>query len=283
MGRATPKTPLLAARSALAATHHGQPRVDGPREALRTLLVVRASAITVRTDAINQLKSLILQAPDALRDRLRSLTSTAQITACRRLRVPAAPPRSTLKSTPCLVLDDAEHRARVAGLRRLANRISTLTAEVHDAETELADLTRALAPGLLAEIGIGPITAAQILVSWSHPKRLRNEAAFAALAGVSPLDASSGRQQRHRLNRNGDRALNRALHTICSHQRTLPSGDQGVRGPPSRPRQHPPRSPPDGQALPRTTHLPSPRSRRRAACRAGIERPARRLTNIGAS
>lgn len=86
-GKSDSKDALLAARSALAATHHGQPRVDGPREALRTLLVVRASAITARTDAINQLKSLILQAPDELRDRLRSLTSAAQIAACRRLRV----------------------------------------------------------------------------------------------------------------------------------------------------------------------------------------------------
>jgi len=214
-GKSDAKDALLAARSALAATHHGQPRVDGPREALRTLLVIRASAITARTDAINQLKSLILQAPDELRDRLRSMTSAAQIAACRRLRVPAAPPRSILKSTPGLVLDDAEHRTRVASMRRLANRIRTLTGEIDDAQTELVDLTRALAPGLLAETGIGPITTAQILVSWSHPKRLRNEAAFAALAGVSPIDASSGRQQRHRLNRNGDRALNRALHTIA--------------------------------------------------------------------
>jgi transposase len=63
--------------------------------------------------------------------------------------------------------------------------------------------------------GVGVITAAQFLVSWSHSKRIRNEAAFAALAGVAPIPASSGMTTRHRLNRSGDRQLNRALHTVA--------------------------------------------------------------------
>ena len=71
-------------------------------------------------------------------------------------------------------------------------------------------------PALLDQPGVGPISAAQLLVSWSHPGRCRSEAAFAALAGVSPLEASSGRITRHRLNRFGDRQLNRALHTIIN-------------------------------------------------------------------
>ena len=71
-----------------------------------------------------------------------------------------------------------------------------------------------MAPVLLAQPGVGPITAAQLLISWSHPGRLRSEAAFAMLAGAAPVEASSGQVIRHRLNRGGDRQLNRALHTI---------------------------------------------------------------------
>jgi transposase len=75
-------------------------------------------------------------------------------------------------------------------------------------------LARAMAPALLVQPGVGPVTAAQVLISWSHPGRLRSEAALAMLAGVAPVEASSGRVIRHRLNRGGDRQLNRALHTI---------------------------------------------------------------------
>jgi transposase len=75
-------------------------------------------------------------------------------------------------------------------------------------------LVRAMAPALLAQPGVGPVTAGQLLISWSHRGRLRSEAAFAMLAGVAPIEASSGRVVRHRLNRGGDRQLNRALHTI---------------------------------------------------------------------
>lgn len=79
----------------------------------------------------------------------------------------------------------------------------------------LADIVNDLAPGLTDQPGIGPISAAQVIVSFSHPGRCRNEAAFAALGGVSPIEASSGQTTRHRLNRGGDRALNRTPHTIA--------------------------------------------------------------------
>jgi transposase len=79
---------------------------------------------------------------------------------------------------------------------------------------ELGVLARGMAPALLAPPGVGPVTGAQVLISWSHPGRLRSEAAFAMLAGAAPIEASSGRVVRHRLNRGGDRQLNRALHTI---------------------------------------------------------------------
>src|SRR5207247_5846902 len=104
-------------------------------------------------------------------------------------------------------------------LRRLARRIQAATVEAAELERELLGHVRALAPALLDEPGVGPIVAAQLIVAWSHRGRLRSEAAFARLAGVAPLPASSGQTIRHRLSRGGDRQLNRALHTIVLHRR----------------------------------------------------------------
>jgi transposase len=95
-----------------------------------------------------------------------------------------------------------------------AQRVLAAHAEAEQLEQELRALVAAMAPVLLAQPGVGPVTAAQVLVSWSHPGRFRSEAAFAMLAGVAPIEASSGKVVRHRLNRGGDRQLNRALHTI---------------------------------------------------------------------
>ena len=117
------------------------------------------------------------------------------------MRLPAAP------------LD--ELTATKQALRSLARRIKTLTAEAADLQTSIRGLVEAVAPHLLDQPGVGPVTAAQIYIAWSHPGRCRNEAAFARLAGVAPLEASSGQNTRHRLNRRGDRQLNRALHTIA--------------------------------------------------------------------
>lgn len=102
----------------------------------------------------------------------------------------------------------------VRALRSTAQRVQTLQAEARDLEGEIISLVRQMAPELLELQGVGPITAAQVLVSWSHPGRFRSEAAFASFAGVSPIPASSGLTNRHRINRSGDRQLNRALHTI---------------------------------------------------------------------
>jgi transposase len=96
-----------------------------------------------------------------------------------------------------------------------ANRVRQLTDECRELEAAMIPLVRAMAPALLEEPGIGVLMAAQILVSWSHPGRCRDEAAFARLGGVAPLEATSGQTQtRHRLSRGGDRQLNRALHTV---------------------------------------------------------------------
>lgn len=102
-------------------------------------------------------------------------------------------------------------------LRSIAARIRFLSAQLQELDPELAALVQAhpAGPALLAEPGVGPVVAAQLLISWSHPGRVRSEAAFASLAGVAPLEASSGQRTRHRLNRGGDRALNRALHTVA--------------------------------------------------------------------
>jgi transposase len=150
--------------------------------------------------ATNQLKALIVGAPEELRAELRGLATKRQIRRCARLR--ARPTRSL------------EHRMTVRALRSTARRIRLLAAEAAGLRDELDRLVAAIAPWLLELPGVGPISAAQVLVCWSHAGRLRSEAAFAALAGANPIPASSGQIIRHRLNRSGDRQLNRALHTI---------------------------------------------------------------------
>jgi transposase len=106
------------------------------------------------------------------------------------------------------------HRVAARALRSTAQRVQALQAEAKALENEILSLVRQLAPELLDVLGVGPITAAQVLVSWSHPGRFRSEAAFASFAGVSPIPASSGLTNRHRINRSGDRQLNRALRSI---------------------------------------------------------------------
>jgi len=105
----------------------------------------------------------------------------------------------------------------VLTLRSIAARIRFLVTQTAELDPELLRLVKAhpAGPALLAEPGVGPVVAAQLLVSWSHRGRVRSEAAFAALAGAAPLEASSGQKVRHRLNRGGDRNLNRALHTVA--------------------------------------------------------------------
>jgi len=99
-------------------------------------------------------------------------------------------------------------------LRATARRVLACEREAAELESLLDALVRQVAPMLLDQVGIGPVVAAQLLASWSHHGRVRSEAAFAKLGGVAPIEASSGAVVRHRLNRRGDRQLNRALHTI---------------------------------------------------------------------
>jgi transposase len=191
---------VCAARTALARERLAAPRADGHREALRVLMVARAGAMQTRTNAIRQLKALVVSAPDGLREPLRVLRGAGLLRRCARLR-----PRTGAEPATA---------ATMAALRALATRALAATAEAREHERAIHAHVRAMAPELLAEQGVGPVTAAQLIISWSHPGRVRDEAAFARLAGTAPIPASSGQVVRHRLDRGGDRQLNRALHTI---------------------------------------------------------------------
>jgi transposase len=172
---------------------------------LRLLLVARRSAVDVRREALVQLCSVIVTAPDHLREQLRGLPVQRLIVRCRRLRRSSSAP--------------ADELATRHVLRSLARRIEAATSEAAELEHEILAHVRALAPRLLDEPGVGPIGASQVIIAWSHPGRVRSEAAFARLAGVAPVPASSGQTVRHRLSRGGDRQLNRAIHTIVLHRR----------------------------------------------------------------
>ena len=147
---------------------------------------------------------MIVTAPESLRDELRTLPLGRLLDRCCRLR------RTTAR---------ADELAVRLVLRSLPRRIQAATVEAGELEREILAHIRALAPALLDEAGVGPIVAAQLIIAWSHPGRLRSEACFARLAGVAPIPASNGHTQRHRLSRGGDRQLNRALHTIILHRR----------------------------------------------------------------
>jgi transposase len=181
------------------------PRAGETQEALRVLLLARRSAVDVRRLALVQLRSVVVTAPESLREELRHLPVGQLLRRCSRFR------RSSSR-TP-------DELAIVLVLRALARRIQAATAEANLLEREILGHVRALVPELLNEPGVGPIVAAQLLVTWSHRDRVRNEAAFARLAGVAPIPASSGQTIRHRLSRGGDRQLNRALHTVILHRR----------------------------------------------------------------
>lgn len=176
------------------------PRADGDREALRILLSARRELTTVRTMQINRLRALLLTGEEADRALSGGALSDTQLNAISRRRGRAA--------------DSVEQTVRRAEARRLAYAIRDARKELKQNKAQLAALVDAMAPQLRDKVGVGPVSAAQALVSWSHPGRCRNEAAFAALAGASPIPASSGRIVRHRYNRGGDRTLNRALHDI---------------------------------------------------------------------
>jgi transposase len=189
-----------AAREALGRPHLAQPRAGGQRAALGVLVAARRSAVDASTCAQRQLHALVVAAPERLRARLRGHSTRQLVTACTRLRGhPSWEP---------------ECRTTAMVLRALARRVLELDAEARTHQQAITAIVGGWRPDLLAEFGVGPITAALVLGAWSHPGRCRTEAAFAMLGGAAPIPASSGQRVRYRLNRSGDRQLNRALHTI---------------------------------------------------------------------
>ncbi|MFE1318706.1 IS110 family transposase [Kitasatospora phosalacinea] len=201
-GKSDPVDAYAAATAVASGRATGVPKSrDGSVEAVRVLRVARRSAVKARTQATNQIRGLLVSAPATLREQVAALNRTALIRTLARLR-----PGSDL-STPLA--------ATKAALRRLARRHQVLDEEIAELDAEIGPLVRQAAPELLALFGVGPETAGQLLASaGDNPQRMRSEAAFAHLAGVAPIPASSGRTHRHRLNRGGDRAANNALHTI---------------------------------------------------------------------
>ena len=196
---------LAIARAALSQSVHAVPRTGEIREALRLLTITRNLDVKTRTRLVNLFKALVLKLQDNLRERFRGAGTPAQLLTAAGLRVPAGAGVHTA--------------TRLRAIKQTATQINDLTKKITTAEKRLDQLTQEHAAPLRALFGIGPISAAQILISYSHPGRFRSPAAFAALAGTSPLEASSGRTTRHRLNRTGDRQLNTALHRIILTRR----------------------------------------------------------------
>jgi len=201
-GKSDPLDAYSAARAALSGAASVVPKLrHGRVEAIRALRVARSSAVKARSQAMNQIKSLIVTGPAQLREQLRHLPTLKMIAACARLR-------------PRHQLGDTEHATKTA-LRRLARRHQQLSEEIAEADQELHQLVHQVAPALLALPGVGPEVAGQVLISaGDNFDRIKSEAAFAHLCGAAPIPASSGRTHRHRLNRGGDRAANNALYVV---------------------------------------------------------------------
>ncbi len=202
-GKSDPIDAERAARAVLAGEAAGVPKsADGHVEMIRTLMGARRSAVKARTQAANQLRSLRVTAPEGLRHRLSGLSTKELVAAAARFRPGARP-------------GNPEEATKFA-MRSVARRYRRLSEEIAELGTQLDRLVSAAAPGLTSLVAVGTDHAATLLaVAGDNPDRLQNEPSFASLCGVSPVEASSGKVVRHRLNRGGNRDANRALHLIC--------------------------------------------------------------------
>lgn len=190
-----------AAREALSRTRLAAPKTGPERAALQMRLTARRAAVEASATAQRQLHAMVITAPEAVRARFRGQSTRLMLATATRLR----PATST----------NLEVSTSLSVLRDLARRVRLLEAEAAAHEKAIRTIVSAWRPDLLQLTGVGPIVAATVLTAWSHPGRCRNDAAFAMLAGVAPIPASSGKTVRYRLNRAGDRQLNRALHTVA--------------------------------------------------------------------
>ena len=202
-GKSDPIDAEAAARAVLAGEAIGEPKSgDGQVEMIRLLRSARQSAVKSRSQAANQLQALLVTAPEDLRHRLRELPTKELVVTCARFR-PGDDP------------DNIETATRFA-LRSVARCHQTLSEEITELDAQLKRLVAEVGPGLISLPAIGTHHAATLLVvAGDNPQRLRSEASFASLCGVSPVEASSGKVVRRRLNRGGNRDANRALHMIC--------------------------------------------------------------------
>ncbi len=200
-GKSDPHDAVAAARAAQGGDATGSAKTrDGNVEAMRVLRVARSSARRSRTQAINQMRSLVSTAPEELRAELRDLSIYKVLTVASAYRHTGRTDVTTVTKLT---------------LRTLARRALSLEEEVKEIDRVLKTLVAETAPDLNAVDGVGTDVASALLVAaGDNPERLKTEATFAKLCGVSPLDASSGKQHRHRLNRGGDRQANSALWHI---------------------------------------------------------------------
>jgi transposase len=200
-GKSDPLDAVSAARAAQSGRARGAPKGrDGAVEAIRALMVAKRSARSERIQTINQARSLIVTGPDDLRARFAGHTVAALVSELAALR-----PRPG---------DAVGYATRIA-VRELGRRTEFLDGQLTRLDELIVPLVTSRAPGLLALYGIGPDTAALLLIAaGDHPGRLRSEAAWAHLCAVAPIPASSGKVTRHRLNPGGNREANHALWRI---------------------------------------------------------------------
>ncbi|TDC21735.1 IS110 family transposase [Streptomyces sp. 8K308] len=191
-----------AARAALSGIARALPKSgDGQVEALRMLRLAKNSAVKARTQALNQLKAVLVNGPSVLREELEPLSTWLMVRRCAELTDPRG--------------DDPAADTAIFTLRLLAQRVLRLRQEVTELGRRMTAAVKTTAPSLLERLGIGPDSAAALLIAaGDNPERLGSEASFAALCGVSPVEQSSGKSRRRRLNRGGDRQANAALHRI---------------------------------------------------------------------
>jgi transposase len=202
-GKSDPIDAEAAARTVLAGEAVGEPKsAHGRVEMIRVLRSARQSAVKARTQAANQLQGLRVTAPEQLLNRLRTLSTKELVSVAARFRLSDDP-------------TDVPAATKFA-LRSVARRYEALSEEISELEAHLERLVAQAAPELVSLAGIGTENAATLLiVAGDNPQRLGSEASFASLCGVSPIEASSGKVVRHRLNRGGNREANRALYMIC--------------------------------------------------------------------
>ena len=199
-GKSDPLDAYQAARAVLSGRATSDPK-DQSTEAIRSLHNTRRSAVKASTAATNQITAMLITAPEPIRAKYRALKGQPLIKALARCRTTVADPVDA---------------AVLTALKALAHRHQFLTTQAQELSTLIDGLVTTANPALRAAFGVGPDTAAQLLITaGANPDRLRSEASFAALCGVSPVPASSGKTTRHRLSRGGDRHANNALYRIA--------------------------------------------------------------------